>query len=123
MMIFGPTADPDNAEISPVFFNRFLEAMDTRIYWRAPDQAETGRFQSDRQFADKGDRIFAATDEWKNGAWVLQNDWNGFPDPAEYLFLGFDAFGGVNAAGYFEDWPGYWHRSEQKEGPQRGRME
>lgn len=108
MISFGPTADPDNAEIPRHVFAGFLDAMDTRIVWSKPDEAEIAAFRLRSDMKDVADNLYATARHWKNGAWVVQNDWNGFPDPAEFQFLGFDAAGAVNALGYFEDWPSYW---------------
>ena len=42
------------------------------------------------------------------GYWVLQNDWSGFPDPSEFVLVGFRDQGEIFALGFFEDWPGNW---------------
>lgn len=105
---FGPTADPNNAGIPPHVFAGFAEAMDTRIVWRAPDVSERAAFRARADMKDIADSLYACAEGWKSGAWVVRNDWHGFPDPAEFHFFGFDAQGQVNAMGYFEDWPSYW---------------
>jgi hypothetical protein len=113
-MKFGPTADPDNAEIAKSALAGFLDAMNTMIYWQTPDQAEAAAFSVRDDVKDMADHLYASAPGWKHGAWILQNMWHGFPDPAEFVFLGFDAQGVVNAMGYFEDWPSYWHKTENR---------
>jgi len=112
-MQFGFTADQDNKTLPKTLLAGFLDAMDTVITWQTPDQSEVAAFKLRDDLNRLADDLIAATQSWKQGAWVLQNTWSGFPDPAEFLFLGFDGQGQVNATGYFEDWPSYWHRQEQ----------
>jgi hypothetical protein len=107
-MSLGFTADMDNEAVPQDMLQPFMVAMARPLDWRVPDAGEKGAFALRGELRRSGDSLFAVCDGFASGAWVLKNDWSGFPDPAEYVFLGFDAEGQVYAKGYFDDWPDGW---------------
>jgi hypothetical protein len=107
-MQLGFTADMDNAKVPTPLLSRFLESLHYALNWRKPDASELAAFKMRPEFRQLGDSVIAVTDTFGTGAWVLENNWSGFPDPAEFVFVGFDGQGGLNALGYFEDWPKNW---------------
>jgi hypothetical protein len=109
-MPFGLTADIDNAALTPALLEPFMMALDRPLEWRAPDAAELGAFAMRGDLKRNGDNLYAVCDGFAGGAWALKNMWSGFPDPAEFVFLSFNANGQLFAKGYFDDWPEGWTR-------------
>jgi hypothetical protein len=107
-MSLGLTADMDNAAVPDEMLVPFKVALARPLDWRAPDAGERGAFTLRGDLKRNGDNLFRVCDGFAHGAWVLKNMWSGFPDPAEFVFLGFDAEGQVYAKGYFDDWPEGW---------------
>ncbi len=113
-MRLGFTADQDNADLPDTLLAGFRTALDTVLHWRVPDTAEEAAFELRAELRQKADSLYAVTESFGNSAWVLKNMWHGFPDPAEFLFVGFDGQGDIRQMGYFEDWPSWWHRKGVK---------
>ncbi len=118
-MSFGFTADMDNAELSPALLAGFLVAHSQMLTWRAPDAAEKAAFQLRSELKRNGDDLIAVSDDFASGAWVLENMWAGFPDPADFAFIGFNGEGDVAAFGYFEDWPVNWAKAPATNGTEK----
>jgi len=106
---FGFTADMDNADFSPALLSGFRAMFATDLSWWKPSATQRRRFMARR--GDLGaDNLVAVSVLDRQELWVMDNDWAGFPDPAEYLFVGFARNKTVFAAGRFEDWPDNWQR-------------
>jgi hypothetical protein len=111
-MSLGLTADMDNAQVPQAALEPFFAALDSALDWRAPDASEKAAFSLRGDLKRSGDNLYRVCDGFAGGAWALKNMWSGFPDPAEFVFLGFNAAGEVFAKGYFDDWPDGWTKTD-----------
>ena len=107
-MQLGFTADMDNAKLPKPMLAGFEAAMRRDLSWRKPDSAELAAFKLRGDLRRNGDDLIAVCDGHGQGAWVLENMWAGFPDPADFVFIGFNGDGDIDAFGFFEDWPPRW---------------
>ncbi|MCP5037287.1 MAG: hypothetical protein GY945_06765 [Rhodobacteraceae bacterium] len=107
------TARMDNAGLDPALVTTARAVMGTTIKsWENAGPKEQVLLGAREDLRDLGDHVFAVAHEGKSSYWILQNDWSGFPDPSEFVLVGFKDQGEVFALGYFEDWPLYWTRPE-----------
>ena len=107
-MQLGFTADMDNAKLPSTLINGFEAAFARDLIWRKPDEGELAAFRLRGDLKRKGDSLNYVTDDLGSSGWVLENMWAGFPDPADFVFIGFNGDGDINAFGFFEDWPVNW---------------
>ncbi|MEE9455161.1 MAG: hypothetical protein V3V13_12395 [Paracoccaceae bacterium] len=110
---FGFTADMDNADFPPALLDGFRAMFATDVSWRKPSATQRRRFMAMRDHLG-ADNLIAVSVVERQEFWVMDNDWAGFPDPAQFLFVGFARNKSIVAAGRFEDWPDNWQREETK---------
>ena len=65
------------------------------------------------ELRDMADRVVAMAQDFGREYWVMQNEWHGFPDPPEFVFVAFADGGKIVGLGYFDDWPATWARPEK----------
>ena len=109
---FGFTADMDNRGFPARSVAHFRLAFAKDMTWFTPSVSERQRFKAHPDVSKAADHLLAVSQEGSREYWVLENDWSGFPDPAEYLFIGFTPDKSIFAAGRFEDWPENWQRDD-----------
>ncbi len=106
---FGFTADMDNTGVPASLLEGFRRVWRETLVWLPPSAAQKARFQAHRQLRQSADALVAVSGEAQREYWVLENFTSGFPDPAEFLFVGFRG-DNIFARGQFEDWPDNWQR-------------
>ncbi|EBA17886.1 hypothetical protein RSK20926_19147 [Roseobacter sp. SK209-2-6] len=105
MTSLGYTADQDNARLDPSLVQAAVDLMARELPWEVAGPKDQVLMRSFEELKGRADRVAVKTQTGGGSAWVMQNDWSGFPDPAEYVLVGFCHQGEINALGYFEDWP------------------
>ncbi len=108
---FGFTADMDNADFSEPALESFRKVFSRELLWQRPSASQMQRFRDHGALRKAADNLIAASHAGRCEYWVLDNNWSGFPDPAEFLFVGFTRGRKIFAAGRFEDWPENWRRA------------
>jgi len=106
---FSFTADMDNADFLPAYLDAFRRLFARDITWWKPSARQYGRFKAQRDMLG-ADNLVAVSMVERQELWVVENDWSGFPDPAQYLCVGFLRNKSIFAAGRFEDWPDNWQQ-------------
>ncbi len=104
----GFTADIDNSEIDAAAVAEFKKLLLKNLEWTGPSVEQKQRFKNDEHLNKTSDDLIAVAKDNGNEYWVMESFLSGFPDPAEYLFFGFDANSNSFAAGRFEFWPKNW---------------
>lgn len=112
MVSLGFTADQDNGQLDPVLVSAAHSAINVPLFWKNAEPIHQVLFKSFSELRGKADRVIAVAHGECESYWVLQNDWSGFPDPAEFVLVGFCDQGEISALGYFEDWPSAWSHPE-----------
>ena len=112
MTSLGFTADQDNARLDPKLVETAVAEMDLHIAWDPAGPKEQVLLNSFDDLRGLADRVLLIAHTRGKSYWVLQSDWSGFPDPSEFILVGFCDQGEVNALGYFEDWPSAWSHPE-----------
>lgn len=107
---FGFTADMDNTVFSASGLDHFRRLWREKLVWLPPSARQKRRFQAHRQVRQAADALVAVSGAEQQEYWVLENFSSGFPDPAEFLFIGFLPGQKIFATGRFEDWPDNWQR-------------
>ncbi len=113
-MTIGPvreslTARLDNARLDPALVDAARALLGQTIAdWEPAGPKEQLLLRGREELAGLGDRVLAMVHMPGTAAWVLQNDWSGFPDPSEFVLIGFRRQGEIFALGFFEDWPACW---------------
>ncbi len=102
------TAAMDNSAVDPTLLAEFRRALGRQIEWEPAGAKDAIIFADSGRISQLADDIVALGDDGKMQYWLLRNDWSGFPDPSEFVLVGFGAQGEVAALGYFEDWPKAW---------------
>lgn len=112
---YGLSADQDNREFAAVYLARFEALYQAPITWRRPEGNERAKYVALARHL--GRNVLAVGQYEQDHCLVLDCDWSGFPDPAEFLFLAdpdITSFfltakkpkpTGFQAVGFFEDWP------------------
>lgn len=108
---FGFTADMDNTGFPAHVLNEFRTMFAKDMTWWMPTASQKRRFKVHPKIGKVADNLIAVSRDGRQEFWVMDNDWAGFPDPAEFLFLGFERDRTIFAAGQFEDWPQNWKRT------------
>ena len=105
------TAGMDNAQFDPalVAAGEAILARDVTD-WQRAGTFEQMQFQSRNDINDIADNVYAFTDFEGEAYWVLENDISGFPDPAQFVLVGFNSDLEVIALTHFDDWPDSWAR-------------
>ncbi len=106
------TAAMDNSAVDPTLLAGFRQAIGRRVEWEPAGAKDAIIFADSGRISQLADDIVALGDDGKMQYWLLRNDWSGFPDPSEFVLVGFDARGELAALGYFEDWPRAWPMDE-----------
>ena len=106
------TARLDNQAVDPALAAEFRRALERRIDWQPAGAKEAYLFRGREGLNGLADEIVALGDDGEMRYWLLRNHWSGFPDPSEFVLVGFTAAGQVAALGYFEDWPPAWPRQQ-----------
>ncbi len=107
---FGFTADMDNTGFPASSLKHFRRIWRETLVWLPPTEAQKQRFRSHPLVSKSADALIAVSGAKRREYWVLENFTSGFPDPAEFLFVGFEPGQKIFAAGRFEDWPENWQR-------------
>lgn len=107
-----PTVDTFNADLAPALLAAYREATGEVIAFEPAGPKETLVMKDRPDLRDMADGVAAVAHDFGRSYWVMQNTWHGFPDPPEFVFVGFADGGEVIALGYFDDWPAKWTRPE-----------
>ena len=102
----------DNARLKPALVDGAAGYFGREIAWEPAGPKDQIVFKSNPDLANMGDNMCAIAHTDAGTCWVLQNDWHGFPDPPEFLFVAFRGQGEVSALKYFDDWPANWTKPE-----------
>ncbi len=102
------TARADNAAVPAPLLAAFRAACARRIDWEPAGAKDALIFADSGPVSQLADEILALGDDGEMQYWLLTNDWSGFPDPSEFVLVGFGADGDIAALGHFEDWPEAW---------------
>ena len=87
---------------------RFRKLRRQSVAWLAPSEADHAAWRADGTVEPFGDHLVAVARIDGRRAWILENDWFGWPDPPQYAFFAFDAEGAIWAATNFNHWPERW---------------
>lgn len=110
------TSDMDNAKLDPPLVAAGQVLLGEGIKtWGNPSELDQFLHQSHALLNETGDHVYGVTNHGLTRLWVLQNDWSGFPDPSEFILVGFNEQSQVIALCYFEDWPNGWSWSAGNE--------
>lgn len=110
MTSLGFTADQDNARLGSKLVEAAVAEMGLPIAWDPAGPKEQVLLNSFDDLRGVADHVLLIAHTRGKSYWVLQNNWSGFPDPSEFVLVGFCGQGEINALGYFEDWPTAWTR-------------
>lgn len=103
------TARMDNAGLDPALLGAARALLAQPIdAWEIAGPKEQLLLRGRKELSGLGDRVLAVAHLPGSAAWILQNDWSGFPDPSEFVLVGFRRQGEIHALGFFEDWPACW---------------
>lgn len=78
------------------------------LTWQDPTPQAQAAFDADPVVSRFGDAVIATTTIAGRDAWVLENDWHGFPDPPRFALFVFDTRRRFHIAANFADWPADW---------------
>lgn len=104
------TASHFNGTLDPALVTAFRGFCAQRIQFEPAGPKETLLGKDRAELRDLADGVIAVGSSFGQEYWVMQNDWHGFPDPAEFVFVAFGDGGKIIALGYFDDWPSAWSR-------------
>ncbi len=102
------TAALDNERVEPALLAAFRAACARRIDWEPAGAKDALIFADSGPVSALADEIVALGDDGERQYWLLRNDWSGFPDPSEFVLVGFGENADIAALGHFEDWPEAW---------------
>ncbi len=107
------TARMDNAALDPALVAAGRQVLRRVISeWEPAGPKEQALFRARQDLAGLGSHVVAVAHLPEGGFWVLENLWEGFPGPAQYMLVGFGAGGVVTVLAAFEDWPAGWNGVE-----------
>ena len=91
---------------------RFRRLRSRAIAWEKPSYQEQAAWRADPELSRFGDFLVAVASIDGRRAWILENIWNGWPDPPRFAALVREPDGAIWLATNFHHWPKAWTKPE-----------